>query len=120
MPRQQRMQISWDDLKSETVEKKLAQQQAITQAKEHYEQANVPSAAPRAPRFTLLYNTVFYMGLFGALGGLLGWGFGILLHLRPNPQAEARALIANYEQFEKQAADGLTSSKLVEQQLKGL
>src|SRR5881227_1031709 len=106
MPRQ-RMTISWDDLKSENVEKKLQQQQAISQAREHYEHAQIAATPPRKPRFTFIYNTVFYMGLFGAVGGLVGWGFGILFHLRPNPQQEARTLIAAYEQVEQQQAEKL-------------
>ena len=35
----QRMTISWDDLNSENVEKKIQQQQAISQARDHYEHA---------------------------------------------------------------------------------
>src|SRR5438045_7254098 len=119
MPRQ-RMTISWDDLKSENVEKKLQQQQAISQARDHYENAQIQATPSRKPRFTFIYNTVFYMGLFGALGGLVGWGFGILLHLRPNAQQEARNLISSYEQFEHQAADGLATPQLLEAQLRGL
>src|SRR5256885_5429448 len=119
MPRQ-RMTISWDDLKSENVEKKIQQQQAITQAREHYDHAQIAATPTRKPRFTFIYNTVFYMGVFGALGGLLGWGFGILLHLRPNAQHEARTLIGSYEQFERQAQNGLTTPQLLEAQLRGL
>jgi hypothetical protein len=114
------MTISWDDLKSENVEKKLQQQQAISQARDHYEHAQIAAAPERKPRFTLLYNTVFYMSLFGAIGGLLGWGFGILLHLRPNAQQEARALISDYEKFEHKAELGLTTSDLLQAQLRGL
>lgn len=116
----QRMTISWDDLKSENVEKKIQQQQAISQAREHYDSAQIANAPQRKPRFTFIYNTVFYMGLFGALGGLLGWGFGILLHLRPNAQQESRALVTSYEQFERQAKDGLATPQLLEAQLRGL
>ncbi|HEX3355364.1 MAG TPA: FHA domain-containing protein [Tepidisphaeraceae bacterium] len=115
MPRD-RMSISWDDLKSESVEKKLQQQDAISQAREHYDSAQIAAAPTRKPRFTFIYNTVFYMGLFGALGGLLGWGFGILFNLRPNPQQEARTLIAAYEQIEQQRADKLAEVDMVERQ----
>src|SRR5881227_1519239 len=90
MPRQ-RMTISWDDLKSENVEKKLQQQQAISQARDHYEHAQIQATPSRKPRFTFIYNTVFYMGLIGS-----------------------------YEQFERQAADGLATPQLLEAQLRGL
>src|SRR3954469_2986265 len=116
----ERMQISWDDLKSETVEKKLQQQEAIMQAREHYDSAQIAAVPTRKPRFTFIYNTVFYMGLFGALGGLVGWGFGILLHPRPTAPREARSLIGTYEQCERQAADGLATPQLLEAQLRGL
>src|SRR5438105_5108754 len=116
----QRMTISWDDLKSENVEKKLQQQQAISQARDHYDHAQIAAAPTRKPRFTFIYNTVVYMGLFGAIGGMLGWGFGILLHLRPNAQQEARALIGSYESFERQAENGLTTPQLLDAQLRGL
>src|SRR4051812_46749807 len=116
MPRE-RMQISWDDLKSETVEKKLQQQEAIVQAREHYDSAQIAAVPTRKPRFTFIYNTVFYMGLFGALGGLVGWGFGILLHLRPNPQQEARTLIGSWEQFEKQRAQKIADIEMVQKQM---
>jgi hypothetical protein len=114
------MTISWDDLKSESVEKKLQQQQAISEAREHYDNVQISTASPRKPRFTFIYNTVFYMGLFGTLGGLIGWGCGIVLHLRPNAQVESRNLINNYETFERQALDGLVTPELLESQLKGL
>ena len=116
MPRD-RMSISWDDLNSENVEKKIQQQQAFVQAREHYDNVNVPTAAPRKPKFTWLYNTVIYMGLFGALGGLLGWGFGIVLNMRPNPQQEARTFIASYEQIEQQAAEKISQIQLLQSQL---
>jgi type III secretion system (T3SS) inner membrane Yop/YscD-like protein len=116
----QRMTISWDDLNSENVEKKLQQQQAITEARDHYEHAQISAAPTRKPKFTFLYNTVFYMGLFGAIGGIVGWGFGILLHLRPNAQQEARNLITSYESFERQAQNGLTTPQLLDAQLRGL
>src|SRR5205814_7085296 len=85
-----------------------------------YEHAQIQATPSRKPRFTFIYNTVVYMGLFGALGGLVGWGFGILLHLRPNAQQEARTLVGSYEQFERQAADGLATPQLLEAQLRGL
>lgn len=100
-----KLNITWADLKSEKVEKKLAQMNAVSEAREHYEQSHVPSATPRKPRFPWIYNTVVYMGLFGLLGGLLGWGFGILLHLRPNARAEARNLIAGFQEIDARVSD---------------
>jgi hypothetical protein len=93
-----KLKISWDDLSTESVEKKLLEQQAVSSTQEHYEQANV-SVPKRSRRFDFLLNTVVYLTLFGALGGLLGWGFGEVLHFRPNQQAEARDLIRQYDEI---------------------
>ena len=111
-----RMSISWDDLKSESVEKKLQQQDAISQARQHYDNAQIANLPQRKPRFTFIYNTVFYMGLFGAIGGLLGWGCGIVLY-RPNAQAEARDRIAQYEQIEKTGQQQISDLDRLEQQV---
>ena len=115
-----RMSISWDDLNSESVEKKLQQQEAISQARNHYDHAQIAQQPQRKPRFSLIYNTIFYRGLFGALGGLIGWGFGILLHRRPNAQQEARTLIANYEQIERQRNELIAGLDLMASKLTGL
>lgn len=102
----ERMTISWDELNSDKVEKKIQAQQAISAAREHYDRAQVPTAPARKPRFQFIYNTLFYMAMFGALGGLVGWTFGILLHLRPNAQVQARTYIAQFEQIKKDTLDG--------------
>ncbi len=117
MPRD-RMTISWDDLKSENVEKKIQQQQAISQAREHYESAQIVNAPSRKPRLTFIYNTIFYMSLFGALGGLFGWAFGIMLY-RPNAQAEGRDQIAQYEQIQHTGDEQMTDLGRLEQQVTG-
>ena len=57
------------------------------------------------------------MGVFGAVGGLLGWGVGILFNLRPSPQQEARNLITAYEQIEQQKDDKLAEADMVEKQM---
>ena len=114
----QRMTISWDDLKSEDVEKKLQQQQAISQARDHYEHAQIQNAPTRKPRFTFIYNTVFFMGLFGAIGGLVGWGFGIVLY-RPNAEADARDRITQFEQMQQTGQEQLSDLGRLEQQVSG-
>ena len=115
MPRD-RMSISWDDLKSDSVEKKLQQQDAISQAREHYDSAQIAAAPSRKPRFTLIYNTVFYMGLFGALGGLLGWGFGILFNLAPTPNKKPAPSSPPTSKSNSTGPDKLADLDMVEKQ----
>ena len=104
----QPMQITWDDLAHEKVDEKLKQHDALIETRAHYDQAkiNAPIAAPRKPVFGFLYNTLVYMTAFGLIGGVLGWGFGILMHLRPNLQAESKELVEGYEKLQREFAIG--------------
>ena len=86
--------------------------------REHYESAQIINAPSRKPRFTFIYNTIFYMSLFGALGGLFGWAFGIMLY-RPNAQAEGRNQIAQYEQIQHTGDEQMTDLGRLEQQVTG-
>ncbi len=85
-----KMKVSWDDLKSEGVEEKIKQQQAIEETRKAYESAPAPQALLRSKRTSLWYNTVFYMTFFGLIGGLCGWTIGELFHFRPNQLSEAK------------------------------
>ena len=116
----ERMTISWDELKSEKVEKKLQQQQAIADARDHYDRAQVPTAPARPPRFQFIYNTLFYMTVFGAIGGLLGWTFGIMLHLRPNNKLLAREYIAQYQEIQRDVESGKLDEKEMAQAVRSL
>src|SRR4051812_27572576 len=103
----EKLTISWDDLQSEKVESKLQQLEAISAAKEHYEKASEPVPGSNIQRrASIWYNTVFYMGVFGLLGGLLGWGFGEIMHFRPNSRMEARELIEAHRAVASMATDG--------------
>ncbi len=93
-----KLKISWDDLSSDTVEKKLQEQQAVSSTQEHYEHSSV-KMPQRKRRFDFLLNTMVYLSLFGALGGLMGWAFGEVLHFRPNQQAEAIVLSRQYDEI---------------------
>lgn len=92
--------ITLDELNDPRVEAKLKERELIARTQEHYQTAQLPIATPRTPRFGFLYNTVVYMGLFGLLGGLLGWTFGEVMHFRPNPRMEARDLIEARRQLD--------------------
>ncbi|GIW76480.1 MAG: hypothetical protein KatS3mg104_1543 [Phycisphaerae bacterium] len=95
-----KLKISWEDLSSESVEKKLKEQQAVASTQEHYQQTNI-AVPQRKRRFDFLLSAVVYLSLFGALGGLIGWGLGEILRYRPDAQKQAIELIAQYEQVVK-------------------
>lgn len=93
-----KLKISWDDLSSKQVDEKLKAQEAISSTQAHYESSQV-NTPKQTRRFEWIYNTVVYLSLFGALGGLFGWAFGEILHYRPNQQAEARELAQQYDEM---------------------
>ncbi|HEX8325572.1 MAG TPA: FHA domain-containing protein [Tepidisphaeraceae bacterium] len=94
------MKIDWDDLSAPHVEAKLQQQQAVSATQNHYESSEIAVPA-RQQRFAFLYNAVLYLSLFGAIGGLLGWGFGEIAQFRQNPRDEAVDLIRQYDEIVK-------------------
>lgn len=99
----EKLKIDWDDLSAPQVEAKLQQQQAVSATQNHYESAEI-AVPPRERRLAFLYNAVVYLSLFGALGGLLGWGFGEILQFRQNPRDEAVDLIRQYDEIVKSQA----------------
>ncbi|MGN6504237.1 MAG: FHA domain-containing protein [Tepidisphaeraceae bacterium] len=112
-----KLHISWDDLESSQVEEKLKQQQAVAGTQSHYEATEV--AVPKITRrFEFLYSAIVYLSLFGALGGLVGWGFGEILNYRPNLQREANVLISQYDEIVKQQTKIQASSDELTKALK--
>jgi len=71
-----KIRISLDDVNSLEVDRKLQQQDAVARTTEHYQQhvaPSMPSMAGNRGATSIWYNTLFYMTLFGVLGGLLAW-----------------------------------------------
>lgn len=91
------IKITWDELSSDKVEAKLKRLDAINKAREQFDK---PVAEPmrEAPRFQWLYNTLVYMSLFGALGGLLGFAFGEIMNFRPNQRLKFERLKLDYHE----------------------
>lgn len=95
-----KIQISWDDVQSRQVDERIKQQAAIARSAQQAQQ--IVSAPPAmAPQFTaptvsksLLYNALFYMAVFGGIGGLCGWVGGEFVELLfPNPREELQQVI---------------------------
>jgi len=119
MAQQQRLTITWDELNSAAVEEKLRQQSTRAQVADHYEHAQVTATAQRRQTLwtTLWYNTLFYTGVFGAIGGIFGWARGMILHLRPNAQMDARGLISAYQEIQRDASYGRWTKRQADQAL---
>lgn len=102
------IKISWDDLKSQQVEDRLREQSTVKSTKDHYEKANVvaPTFAPPSKLRRLLFNSMFYLAIFGVLGALCGWLIAEALNYRPDRKEEARQLIYDYESLGRKQAVG--------------
>ena len=72
-----KLRITLEDVNSPQVDAKLKERDMVLRTSEHYETAQLPTSTLSLPRFEFLYNTLVYMGLFGLLGGLLGWDRGL-------------------------------------------
>jgi len=71
-----KIRISLDDVNSMEVDQKIQQQSAAARTTEHYQQQiapSMPSMAGKQGSTSIWYNTLFYMTLFGVMGGLLAW-----------------------------------------------
>lgn len=90
----EKIKVSWDDLRRSDVDQKLAQQTVLSRAQQHYQQppAFEPAATTRGA--SIWYNSLFCMTVFGLIGGLIASFAGELAHHRIYPQRWAE-----YEEF---------------------
>lgn len=93
------IKISWDELKSQSVEERLREQRTVNSTKEHYERADVvaPKIAPPSGLRALLMSAMLYLAVAGVGGGFLGWGAGEILNVRPDRRSEAQRLIVEMD-----------------------
>jgi hypothetical protein len=89
-----KIQISWTDLKTSKVEKYLRQQQAMLRNRRYSQMTggDVPVAQGHWP---IWYNPIFLLTAFGLLGGLLAWSGGALMHLTPDRRQQADQALAS-------------------------
>ncbi len=101
------LKISWDELTTDKVEAKLQRLDAVARAKEQFDKPTAPSPIATKPSaFAFLYNTLVYMALFGAAGGIVGWAFGEIMNFRPDYRHEANQRIAEYRHAMEQKRTG--------------
>jgi hypothetical protein len=113
-----KINISWDELKTSKVEKHLQQQQAVARNQRYAKMStgDVKVTADATPSGSIWYNSVFRLAVFGLLGGLLAWGCGQLLHLRSDPRHEADEAISAINEIRatittKAGDEGITASQ---------
>jgi hypothetical protein len=95
-----KIQISWTDLKTAKVEKHVRQQQAMLRNRRYSQMTgdDLPVAQGPGP---IWYNPIFLLAAFGLLGGLLAWSGGALMHLAPDRQRQAEQALASIDDIRK-------------------
>jgi hypothetical protein len=97
--------ISWDELNTRKVDQRLREQQALTRNRAYAKLRadDLPVAKPA--HGSLLNSTTFCMAALGLVGGLLAWGCGFLIQIKP-AEAKAMELIKGIEQIKYQHENG--------------
>jgi len=97
--------ISWEELNTRKVDQRLREQQAMTRNRAYAKLRadDLPVAKPA--RGSLLNSTTFCMAALGLVGGLLAWGCGFLILIKPAEQ-KAIELMSGIEQTQFQKANG--------------
>jgi hypothetical protein len=97
----EKIQISWTDLKTAKVEKHIRQQQAMVRNRRYAQMT--PDELPVAQDIAtpIWYNPIFLLAAFGLLGGLLAWGSGALLHLSPDRRQQADQAMVSIQAIHK-------------------
>jgi hypothetical protein len=88
--------ITWEDVNSPAVDARLREQEA-RHREDGYTSPALSMGARQLrtqQRTSIWYNTVFAMAFFGCLGGLLAWGAGELIQLKPLARPQYLAQLA--------------------------
>jgi hypothetical protein len=112
----QKIQISWEELKTAKVEKHIRQQQAMLRNRRYSQLKPQDLPSPHVPKGSIWYNSIFCLTIFGLLGGLLAWGSVALLHLRPDQRHQADQALSYIEDIRKTIRTSLNSDGISPQQ----
>jgi hypothetical protein len=104
----EKIHISWNELKSSKVEKHLRQQQAVARNRRYSQMTPDDLPVAQGSSALLWYNPIFFLAVFGLLGGLLAWAGGALVHLAPDRQGQADQAMSAVQDIRKmvRASDG--------------
>lgn len=103
---EEKIVITWDDLQSRQVEKQLKQQDALERNREYARITDLPEASEATRAKNIFYNAIFYMSVFGLLGGLIAWGLAESLHFRASTMQEAQELMTRVNEINHNAEVG--------------
>ncbi|MGD0389593.1 MAG: FHA domain-containing protein [Tepidisphaeraceae bacterium] len=95
-----KIQISWTDLKTSKVEKHVRQQQAMLRNRRYSQMTSDDVSLAQGP-WPIWYNPIFLLAAFGLLGGLLAWSGGALMHLAPDRRQQAQQALASIQDIGK-------------------
>lgn len=109
MSEEDKITITWDELRTRQVEQRIDAMQAMRRNREYAQLTDAPEPTA-APLKNLWYNAVVYMSIFGLLGGLLAWTCWTGLHFRPSAQLEASELMKAVKDIRHAADIGKISS----------
>jgi hypothetical protein len=98
----EKLTVSWDEIANPKVDERLKLIDSATKAP----QSPPPDSVAPVKSGSLLYNTVFYMSVFGLLGGLIGWGIGEGFNFRGNAQQEAQENLQARSQLQSMIDNG--------------
>ena len=119
-----KIRISWDEVQSTQVDERIKQQAAIARSAQQMQQfasapqaTTPPFAAPTMSK-SLLYNALFYMAVFGGIGGFCGWVGGEVVELLlPNPLEELQDVALTEELIVSLGRNGEISQAETQQRL---
>ena len=115
---EEKLSISWDDLRTRKVDNRLREQDAMERNRAYSQMKEDALPEATKPKVSIWNNAVFCMTLFGLAGGLLAWGaealvagpltpvVGSMLHYDPRAKADAKSRLDGITQIEVKRATG--------------
>lgn len=92
----EKIQISWNDLKTAKVEKHVRQQQALGRNRKYAQMTAEDLPDAQKSSGSLWYNPIFLLAVFGFVGGMLAWG-GSAAAPVPDRQRDADEAMASIQ-----------------------
>lgn len=96
-----KIQISWSELKTAKVDKHVRQQQAVARNRRYSQMTPDELPMGHESHLQLWYNPIFYLAAFGFLGGLLAWAGGAAMHFSPDRRGQADQALSYIQDIRK-------------------
>src|SRR5438045_4103473 len=96
----EKLTVSWEDVNSPAIDARLKEQESKSREDAFTSPALSMNASQlkTQQRTSIWYNTVFAMAFFGCLGGVLAWGAGELIQLKPMVRAQYLAQLGDAQE----------------------